>query len=486
MDITIRRDLKTPYYAQIATQIRARIITKDLTDGAVLPSERQMAARLGVHRNTVIRAYKELQDAGLIEPKQGSGYVVTLPEAKQENTRHGRVNWAQMLKNEYIDAERTFDELFSQSFSDDIISFAAGMPEQGIYSPEDLTRALESAMEQGKRGQYYFSPYQGSMELRKDICAFLRERGIKANPSEIQIFFELNQAMDFLTALLLRPGDTVITEEPVSPDIYRTFDMAGVSQVSVPMDKNGMFCDNLDSIIEKYNPKLIHVSSSFHDPTGSILSFERRKKLIEISREYRIPIIEDDAASLLDYGGLGNPPIKALDRDGNVIYIYSFELTFIPGLNVTFVLAPKEITQALGYLVSLRLMKLEAIPQKVLETFLKDGTYYKAVDHMRRDYAEKRDLMHGMIEAAGIEGFHAQKPDGGVYLWCHIPDGLDIEKLSKLAIARGVSFIPGNVFYRSGKQEDSYIRLNYSSPSKDEIFKGMGILTNTIRELMEK
>lgn len=484
MEINIKHELKTPYYAQIAAQIRARIITNDLPDGAVLPSERMMAARLGVHRNTVIRAYKELQAAGLIEPRQGMGYVVTLARGRADESKRGRVNWQQLIKEEYLNAETTFDDLFSQSYSDDIISFAAGMPEQGVYSSGDLMRALESAMEQGKRGQYYFTPYQGSLELRKELSALLRERGIMANPSEIQIFFELNQALDFLTSLLLKPGDTVLTEEPISPDVHRTFDMAGVKQITVPMDRNGMFCDNLDTLIEKYEPKLIYINSSFHDPTGTVLSFERRRKLIEISRQYRIPIIEDDAASLLDYDGLGTPPLKSMDRLGNVIYIYSFELTFIPGLNITFVLAEKEIVQALSYLVSLRLMKLEAIPQKILETFLRDGTYYGVLEKMRADYAAKRDLMYRMIEQAGIDGFYARKPEGGVYIWCHIPDHISIDKLAALSTAHGVSFIPGNVFYRDGRQPDNYIRLNYSSPTEDEIFRGMEILISTVRELM--
>ncbi len=484
MDITLKRELKTPYYAQIASQLRARIITNDLPDGAVLPSERMMAARLGVHRNTVIRAYKELQAAGLIESQQGLGYVVTLSQDVKEKAGRGKVNWHQLIKDEYLNAETTFDDLFSQSYSDSIISFAAGIPEQGVFSSSDLMRALESAMEQGKRGQYYFTPYQGSLELRKELSAFLRERGILANPSEIQIFFELNQALDFLTALMLKPGDTVITEEPISPDVYRTFDMAGVKQITVPMDRNGMFCDNLDSLIEKYEPKLIYINSSFHDPTGTVLSFERRKKLIEISKQYRIPIIEDDAASLLDYDGIGIPPLKTMDRLGNVIYIYSFELTFIPGLNITFVLAQKDIIQALSYLVSLRLMKLEAIPQKILETFLRDGTYYGGLERMRADYAAKRDLMYRMIEEAGIEGFYARKPEGGVYIWCHIPDSISIDRLSAVATAHGVSFIPGSVFYREGRQPDNYIRLNYSAATEDEIFRGMEILISTVNELM--
>ena len=115
--------------------------------------------------------------------------------------------------------------------------------------------------------------------MRHKIIAYLRTKGIKAGLNQVQILSETNQALDFIVTSLLNPGDRVITEEPVSPDVYRVIELAGGRPVTVPVDENGMICDNLEALIETHRPKFIYVNSSYHDPTGNILSVERRRKL---------------------------------------------------------------------------------------------------------------------------------------------------------------------------------------------------------------
>lgn len=489
MDIKIYKSIKTPVYLQLASQLKARIITKELGDGDVLPSERDMAERLGIHRNTVTKAYKELESLDLIESRQGFGYVVKIAPKEGEKAAEvfdnkGRVNWSAMIHDDYMTNRRKFDDLWLRSYDRDVCPFATGAATAGIYEGEDLSKAFESVVEQGRRGEYFFTPYQGDMGLRRLIVKFMREKGIDVSTSEIQIFSESNQALDFMITLMLKPGDVVLTEEPLNPDIFRSFDLAGVKQITIPMDKNGIFTDNLDGLIEKYRPKLMYINSSYNDPTGTILSYERRKKLLELSYKYRMPIIEDDAASLLDYDYTGIPPLRAMDHGENVIYMYSFEMTFIPGLNVTFVVAPKQVAKSLSYLVSLRLVSLDVIPQRLLEYFLRTGLYQKSVAKMKLVNLNKRNLMYRFIENAEIDDFYAVKPMGGVYIWCHIPEHINIRKLLQLTEKRGVVFVPGYLFYPSGKQPSNYIRLCYSTPSEAEINKGMPILVDTIREML--
>lgn len=181
--------------------------------------------------------------------------------------------------------------------------------------------------------------------LRQKIVSLLSTKGVHASTGQIQILTETNQALDFVVMLLLKPGDTVIMEEPVSPDAYRAMELAGAHIMTVPVDEDGMDVDALERLVAEHEPELIYINSSFHDPTGTILSLERRKKVIEISNRWRIPIVEEDAASELVYAGEKLPPIKAFDTEDNIIYIYSFSLTFMPGLSLAFVVADRGLTR---------------------------------------------------------------------------------------------------------------------------------------------
>ena len=222
---------------------------------------------------------------------------------------------------------------------------------------------------------------------------------MKASSGEIQILSETNQALDFIVTLLVKPGDSVVMEEPVHPDMYRVMELAGARILTVPVDEDGMNCDVLESLLTQTRPRLIFVNSSFHDPTGCILSLERRKKLVELSSRYRIPIVEEDAASELVYDGDKLPPIKAFDTTGNVIYIYSFSLTFIPGLSLAFVTGNRDFVRALSYLVSVRLMASDWMTQKLLGMYLDDGSYYSSLATFREIYSGNRDLVCQKLDA---------------------------------------------------------------------------------------
>ena len=312
MDITVDKSIRTPLYWQIADQIKAMIIEGQMADGSILPSERSLAQMLGVHRNTIIKAYSHLRDQELIDSLQGVGYRVTYKsESFYEPDVRRKVNWSTIIKDEYQDMEKTFDDIFLRFTEENNISFSTGMP-PAIYDEEDLATDLAAILREEGRKPFFLSPYQGDLTLRHKIIAYLRTKGIKAGLNQVQILSETNQALDFIVTSLLNPGDRVITEEPVSPDVYRVIELAGGRPVTVPVDENGMICDNLEALIETHRPKFIYVNSSYHDPTGNILSVERRRKLLELSNRYRLPIIEEDAASELSFEEKFLPTIKSI------------------------------------------------------------------------------------------------------------------------------------------------------------------------------
>ncbi len=493
MNIQIDKREKLPVYLQIALAVRARIRSGELPDGSVLPSERAMARLLGVHRNTVSKAYGELKADGLLRSHQGSGYAVTTPpealhpkETPGGRTRGKRVNWPGQIKGRHLDMDTTFDDLFEHEDGAGKYSMGGGIAQSGIYEREALARDIEALVRAKAPEQGFFSPYKGDRELRQKLVAFLNTKGIRASAGEIQVLREMNQAFAYLAMLLLKPGDVVLTEEPVSPDVHRTVELAGGTVCGVPMDGEGIDCDILEDLVRRKKPRFLFINSSFHDPTGIVLSAARRKRVMEISNTYRVPIVEEDAASELLYEGAGVAPIKALDTLDNVIYIYSFSLTFVPGLSLAFVSAGKSVVESLSYLVSLSMATPDWITQKLVAAYLERGVYYAKLGEFRASYRAKRDLVCEKLDAMAYLGVRYTRPRGGVYVWCRLPDGVDGKLFAERAYSRGVTVIPGYVFYPNKKEGRSYIRVNYSHESGERLGQGMDILRDTLKEFLKE
>ena len=490
MIIPINKADKTPYYLQISLAMKKKILQGELLDGFPLPSERELAKFIGVHRNTVTKAYNELKSEGLISSSQGVGYRVQYSttgnlSAGNHATAHKPlkqkgVHWESLIKEEYLNLESDFDDIYSKSYDTGSISFAGGISSPNVYLKKDISTSIHQMLSHSQGMSYFHTPYAGDLALRKHLASFLHGKGVAVDPAGIQVFSEMNQALDFLITLMLKPGDTVITEEPLSPDVYRTIKLAGGKIISVPVDDNGMLCDHLAPLIEKHNPRFIYVNSSFQDPTGTSLSLERRKQLLALSYQYRIPLIEEDAASDLCYSGPNIPRLKAMDRGNNVIYIFSFSLTFVPGVSIAFVAGPKTLIDSLANLVSVRLVSLDWLSQKLLAQSFETHLYYDKLMVFQDEYRKKMDRMCGYLDRMKSRGVTYRKPDGGVYVWCKMPDDMDMKRFFSDMAQEGVSFVPGNVFYPDKHRGSPYIRLNFSYPTPDQIDRGMRIICDYI------
>lgn len=501
MNIKIDRQDKVPVYLQIVDQIKTQILRGTLPAGSTLPSERALAQLLDIHRNTVVKAYSELKSDDWIESRQGVGYIVSsaqcecpgesVPEKAEsgdtEIRRSKRVNWVGEIKKEYLEMEKTFDDLFQRFTDESRYSLGSGIASYEVFNTEKVANDIAFLLTEGRKSQYFYSPYKGDRFLRQKLVSFLGTKGIKASAGEIQILSETNQALDFIATLLVRKGDVVLMEEPVSPDTYRAMELAGSKVYTIPVDQDGMRCDILERMVIQKKPRLIFVNSSFHDPTGNILPLERRRKIIEISNHYRIPVVEEDAASELVYEGEKLPPIKTLDTSGNVIYIYSFSLSFLPGLSLAFVVANKELIGSLSYLVSVRLMSTDWMTQKLLGLYLDNGTYYQALEVFRRNYKEKQQIVCEKLDGMKPLGVAYHRPRGGIYIWCKLPDGVDSKSFINRAYNMGVSLLPGYVFYPHKNGGRNHIRINYSYESKERLCAGMDIMRRALEEeLLER
>jgi len=486
MNIRIDHSIKTPVYLQIASRIKEQILSGEISRGGILPSERALAGILGVHRNTVVRAYSELKDQHLIESRQGVGYVASystaMPLSGQPAGKPKKVSWANLIKDEFLDMEVTFDDLFQRFGGENTYSLGSGIATVGIYNEQKIAADITELITAKGRNQYFYSPYKGDKFLRQKLVSFLSTKGISATTGQIQILTETNQALDFLVMLLIKPGDTVILGEPVSPDTYRTMELAGAVIRTVPLGDDGIDCCMLEEAVRQYMPKFIYVSSSFDNPTGTILPLEKRRKIVEISERYRIPVIEEDEASELVYEGNRMPPLKSFDTTGNVIYIYSFSLTFVPGLSLAFVTASRDVIRSLSYLVSVRMVATDWLSQNLVARYLDDGTYYGVLRDFCENYGQKRDIVCSHLDSMKDLGVEYTKPRGGVYIWCRLPEGIDSKEFVSDAYSRGLALIPGYIFYPFRNGGRDRVRINFSYETPERLTKGMEVFRQLIEE----
>jgi len=498
MDIIIDERSKTPVYIQIANGIKRQIQSGEFTNGATLPSERSLSKILGVHRNTVAKAYGLLVSEAYIESRQGVGHVVALggrwqaPEVqvaslgeasvKRSSERPRKVNWTYEIKDEFLDREKSYDNLFQRYSDENRCALSSGFSMPSVYRRSVIAGDIANIIAYEGKTQYFYSPYKGDENLRQQIASFLSTKGIKASTAEIQVVTETNQAIDFIANLLINPGDPVIMPEPVSPDTYRALMLAKAKIYTVPVTEQGLDVQALKTLVESVRPKAVFIDSSFHDPTTSCIPNEKRKEVIDLSNRFRLPIVEIDAASELVYEGEQVATMKSLDKAGNVIYVYSFSLTFVPGLSLAFIVADRDVIRSLSYIVSVRFVATDWMTQKLMAKYLEDGTYHRNIQVFKQNYREKRDLVCGFLDELRDYGVSYTRPRGGVYVWCRLPDGVDSREFVDEAFSRGLTLIPGYIFYPLKNGGREYVRINYSFEKREKIETGMRIFSEMIKE----
>ena len=192
MNLEIEREPPVPIYLQIKSQVKGQILSGELLDGSPMPSERMLAEQLGIHRNTVTRAYGELKAGGFLQSSQGKGYRASVRSHKNTIAALRPVNWGALTQNSYADTESSFVLQFAKSFDDGIISFAGGIAAREPYPPEETARIIEKILRTNREKAYFFASIQGDEDLRRNLVKFVSRKGIKADSSNIQVFSDNN------------------------------------------------------------------------------------------------------------------------------------------------------------------------------------------------------------------------------------------------------------------------------------------------------
>lgn len=479
MDIHINRNHSSPIYQQIYNRIREMIINRELHQGYKLPSQRKLSEELGVHRNTIIRAYNMLVEEGYVcvSNQKPLGYVVKNLGSEVTNKKVFSP-LDQTLRYQFSACERKFLELFQESSKEGFISFA------GIYidPKKDPCRGLNKLLENVSIGDLFNKENQGTItEIKGNICKILKNENIYVSEKNVQLVSETNQALNYLTSLYLSPGDTILVEEPITPDNASLFRNKGINTIMVPMEKDGVSLTSLSNLIKKFKPKFFYTMPNYHNPTGATMSIEKRKKLVHIASKVGMFLIEEDSQRDFRYTKYRLPSLYSL-APNRVLYIDSFTLTFPYGIKTGYILGPENVVKTLGNIVTCEETFLNNLGQNIFNIFFDSGLYYEHLNYLKNHYKHKRDLMCSELDKIKGKGINYWLPDGGVLLWCSLDKGIDEKKVFSKARDRNILVMPGYLFYPYGYSGGGHIRLSFSNVTDKEIIKGISLLGESISE----
>ncbi len=376
-------------------------------------------------------------------------------------------------------------ELLKITQNPEIISFAGGLPAPDVFPAERFREACNRVLEKQASQALQYGATEGYGPLREMIAWHTSRYGVNAKAENVLITSGSQQALDLIGKLLINSGDRVLVEAPTYLGALQAFNVYGAEYISVLSDQDGMRTNLLESSL-RLGPKFMYVLPNFQNPGGTTLAEGRRHELVLLAERYGIPIIEDDPYGQLRYEGEHLTPLIVLDREnlrrdngysiGNVIYLSTFSKTLAPGMRLGWIVAPAEVISKLVQLKQGTDLHTSTFVQMVAYEVARDTFLDEHIKLIRRVYGERREVMLKALEENFPPEVTWTRPQGGLFLWVSLPEGMDCHQLFEAAIRENVAFVPGDSFYASnGHVEEGrrHFRLNFSNAQPEQIREGI-------------
>jgi GntR family transcriptional regulator / MocR family aminotransferase len=484
MRIPLDRNAPIPLYEQIEKHLRQGILNGNLAPETRLPASRQLASDLGVNRITVESAYAALETDGLVYSRVGSGtYVLPtplLPRILPKNAEASWPLWQRNLPERSLGARAAVEEMRLAAGRPDHISFSGGISDSHLFPAEDFRKVLQAVMRRDSIEALEYGDRRGFTPLRETIAYILASQGLQTSPENILITAGSQQALALVSQLLLEPGDTILVESPTYGGALDLFRALNFRIISIPMDEHGMRVDLLEKQLQQHHPKLVYTIPNFHNPTGTCLSSTRRHELIILADRYNVPIFEDDFVGDLRYEGRAQPALKALDPGGQVIHVSTFSKMLMPGLRVGFLVADGPVYDGLVKFKRVNDLATSSLIQRALHDYVTVGRYQAHLRRSSQIFRKRRDAMLDAIRRHLPDGWQAETPQGGLFLWLKLPGGFSAEELLPVAIQEGVDFMPGGGFFLNPAGGAEWLRLNFVVQDEGKIEEGIQRLARVL------
>nr|WP_311530758.1 PLP-dependent aminotransferase family protein [uncultured Ralstonia sp.] len=377
-------------------------------------------------------------------------------------------------------------ELFKVLGKPGLISFAGGFPDSALFDVEGLNAAANSALATDAARALQYGATEGFEPLREAIVALMKVRGATVANTDILVTTGSQQGLDLLGKVLIGEGDTVLTEAPTFLAAIQAFKLYGAKVAGVPTDEDGLDVDALERTLATARPKFLYVIPNFGNPSGALMSLERRKRLLDMAVRHNLLIVEDDPYGELYFDAPPPPSLYALSQQtdgaqGRVIYLGSLSKVVAPGLRVGWMIASQPV---LGNAVMVKQFAdahTSTFAQATAAAYLRSNRLDAVLPRTRAAYAERAHAMAGGLRALLPEAeLTFNRPRGGMFLWGALP-GRNAGDVAKVAIERGVAFVPGAAFYPVDPDR-STLRLSYATSSLAQVEEGVRKLAGAIGE----
>lgn len=449
-------------FREIVAEIADRIHGGTLPPGTRLPTERALAAQLGVNRSTVAVAYAELAATGLVERRQGSGTHV------RGDLWGVAPNWLRYISDgAFQPTGHLLQRIRAARRIPGIIDLS-----EGVVSPDLLPRtailnrlhALDVLADLG-----YPDPL-GEPRLREAIAHLhRREHGISVNPDTILVTAGAQQALYLITRALLSPGDAIGIEQPSYYYSLSLFQAAGIRLLPLPVDEEGMDPGAVRTLYKRHRLRMVLLNPTYQNPTTTTLSTDRREQLLAVCRSLNIPLVEDDAYGSLSLDGQPPPTLKAMDRESRVLYVGTLSKTMAPALRLGWIAGPRPVIDRLADVKQQIDFGMNSLAQWLAADLLNSSAWTEHMADLRLALKSRRDHFASELTAVFGSALSFRPPEGGLHLWAAWNHPADDRQRLEAAVQAGVIVAPGRLY----GAPDGYVRFTYARVDEAAAIEGI-------------
>lgn len=466
-------------HRRLYNALRQAILDKSLAPQTRLPASRDLAAQLGISRNSVITVYEQLLAEGYVTSRQGSGTWVaqTLPD----NVFHPQACGDALSQPATTPAFSRRGQQLLDNISASPSQWGAfipGVPDVSAFPHQRFSKIQARISRRPAPRQLTYSNNGGSPALQQALVEYLRvARSVNCNAEQILIVEGVHQAIDLVTRMLTNPGDRAWIEEPSYWGIRHILQMNDVTLCPVDVDQAGM--DPPDTVEEV--PRLIFVTPSHQYPLGPVMSLERRQRLLNIAARHPCWIVEDDYDSEFRFSGQPIPALQGLVPDAPVIYIGTFSKTLYPGLRLGYLVLPPALAESFRKAHAELYRSGHSLIQTALAEFIESGLYTAHIRRMRLLYSKRRALLCQLIiQAFGPQALNDFNDNAGLHLILHLPGEADDVAIAAHANARGILVRALSRYYVGDKKRQGLL-MGFASITEEQMPEAFERLMASVR-----
>ena len=446
-------------YQRIAQQLAEDIRRGVYQPGERVPSVRKLSSQLSVSHATVLQAYANLEDMGLIRARPQSGFYVHQTPALTAPTP----DIARVERPALVTRSSIINQVLGEARREGVFPLGAAVPHVD-YLP---VRALHQQLAKVTRFQsprafsYMFSP--GFEPLRRQVAIRMRDAGVLVDPSEVVITHGCVDAMQMSLRVMTRPGDLIAVESPTYYGLLQLADLLGLKVIEIPSDPTtGISVEALQLAASQWPIKALVLTARLSNPLGGTIPEARQKQLLRLASDYDIQIVEDDIYGELMFEQGRTRALKAGDEDGRVVYCSSFSKTLSPGVRIGWIIAGK-YQDEIQRLQMFTTHSACSVTQMGVAAYLENGGYDRHLRHIRQEYRKNLSAFQLAVQQYFPEGTQITRPSGGFILWVSLPARVNTKDLHVSALEQGISIAPGLIFSNT-EQFNHCIRLNCGVP----------------------